>query len=190
MSKPCGAFSKLVARYARPGMIVVEVGVWDGSTSKEWVPVVQENAGEAVLIDLWLGNPTAKGIHAKREKRADEVFDILKDRLKDYSCVRYVEMDSTEAASLFSDGSVDICFLDADHRFSKVSQDIMAWMPKVKAGGILCGHDCEELGNWIEKDTETDYTGKHHGVIKAVSTLVPGAKLIEDSVWTYCLPQK
>lgn len=45
-------------------------------------------------------------------------------------------------ASLFvADESLDIVFLDARHDYEAVLDDVMAWKPKVRRGGILSGHD-------------------------------------------------
>eukprot|EP00434_Breviolum_minutum_P042133 symbB.v1.2.037488.t1/scaffold5553.1/size25922/3 len=40
-----------------------------------------------------------------------------------------------------ADESLDIVFLDARHDYEAVLDDVMAWKPKVRAGGILSGHD-------------------------------------------------
>ena len=42
---------------------------------------------------------------------------------------------------MFPDGSVDFCFIDADHTPKGVRRDMTAWWPKVRAGGLLGGHD-------------------------------------------------
>lgn len=52
-----------------------------------------------------------------------------------------MRMGSDEAAKLIPDGSLDFVFLDADHSYSGISADIHRWAPKVRAGGLLCGHD-------------------------------------------------
>lgn len=75
---------------------------------------------------------------------------------------------STEVAKEFEDKSLDFVFLDGDHRHAQVREDILAWRPKVRDGGVLCGHDYQE---------------KFPGVIKAVDDLCPGAKQHPDSVW-------
>lgn len=53
------------------------------------------------------------------------------------------QADSAEAASLHEDGSVDFCFIDADHTEAAVRRDILAWLPKLRPGGILAGHDID-----------------------------------------------
>ena len=48
---------------------------------------------------------------------------------------------SLAAAPEVPDGSLDFCYIDANHRYFEVAQDIRAWRPKVRPGGIICGHD-------------------------------------------------
>ena len=48
---------------------------------------------------------------------------------------------SMEAAEDFGDGSLDFVYIDANHKYVNVSLDLRAWWPKVRPGGVLCGHD-------------------------------------------------
>lgn len=57
--------------------------------------------------------------------------------------VSVIRCDSSQAASLHSDGTVFACFVDAGHTHERVLSDINAWYPKVAAGGILAGHDID-----------------------------------------------
>jgi hypothetical protein len=50
-------------------------------------------------------------------------------------------MFSHEAAPLFPDGSLDFVYIDGNHSFEAVTQDLELWWPKVKAGGLFSGHD-------------------------------------------------
>jgi hypothetical protein len=55
--------------------------------------------------------------------------------------VRPLQMHSVAAASQYADNSLDFVFIDGDHTLAGVTADIAAYFPKVKAGGILAGHD-------------------------------------------------
>lgn len=48
---------------------------------------------------------------------------------------------SPGAAKYFEDGSLDFCYIDANHAFEAIRADIRAWWPKVKKGGLFGGHD-------------------------------------------------
>ena len=47
----------LVEANRRPGMVVVEVGVWKGKTALLWLPIVKEVGGRGILIDHFKGSP-------------------------------------------------------------------------------------------------------------------------------------
>lgn len=54
---------------------------------------------------------------------------------------RIMAMTSVEAAARVEDRSLDLVFLDADHSFDGVREDLAAWAPKVRDGGWIGGHD-------------------------------------------------
>ena len=47
------------------------------------------------------------------------------------------------AHDFVEDRSLDLLFIDALHDYESVRDDISYWQPKVKHGGIICGHDYE-----------------------------------------------
>ena len=54
---------------------------------------------------------------------------------------------SVRAAKLFADESVPFCFIDADHSYASVTADLHAWWPKVRAGGMIAGHDYRQTAS-------------------------------------------
>lgn len=40
-----------------------------------------------------------------------------------------------------SNAPVDMVFIDADHSYEACKRDILAWLPKIKSGGIIAIHD-------------------------------------------------
>jgi predicted O-methyltransferase YrrM len=62
-------------------------------------------------------------------------------RLTPYPNKTFIRQFSVEAAKGFDDGSLDFVYIDGAHDFSNVVNDLAAWTPKVKKGGLICGHD-------------------------------------------------
>jgi hypothetical protein len=52
-----------------------------------------------------------------------------------------IKKDSMEAVKDVPDESLDFVFIDADHIYSSVKEDIREWSKKVRMGGIVSGHD-------------------------------------------------
>lgn len=84
-----------------------------------------------------------------------------------------LEMSSLEAADKIADASLDLVFLDADHSEAGVLEDLAAWIPKVKPGGWIGGHD---YGN---ADRRYDFSG----VARAVDRVFPEVELDLNFTW-------
>ena len=46
-----------------------------------------------------------------------------------------------EAVKDFKDNSIDFVYIDGNHTYDYVTQDITEWSKKVRKGGIVSGHD-------------------------------------------------
>jgi hypothetical protein len=57
------------------------------------------------------------------------------------SLVRPVRLDPVAAAEQYTDGTLDVVYLDGDQAYERVRDELNAWYPKLKPGGILAGHD-------------------------------------------------
>jgi cephalosporin hydroxylase len=106
--------------------------------------------------------------------------------------IEFMQMPSVEAAALTKDGSIDFIFIDADHAYESVKQDITAWLPKIRSGGIISGHDYnEEPYRAFDPFLQTEYIMEAHlGVVKAVDELFPKGVINHPTrtVWEYIKP--
>ncbi len=59
-------------------------------------------------------------------------------------------MSSKEASELIAGYALDFVFIDADHSYEGCSEDINLWLPKIRPGGILCGHDYPQIPMVVE----------------------------------------
>jgi len=148
-------YSEMVNKFPS-GSHFVELGSWKGM-SAAFMAVELINANKDIkfdCIDIW-----ADGGYL--EDGTQDLFgiDLMNRFLENIKPVAHVintiRSDSVEAAKNYSDQSVDFAFIDGDHSYEGCKRDIIAWLPKIKSGGILAGHDyawCEAIRNAV-KDT-------------------------------------
>ena len=60
---------------------------------------------------------------------------------KHRSKIEFLETSSIEAVTNFKNEYFDFIFIDADHSYQSVRQDLEIWYPKIKPGGLISGHD-------------------------------------------------
>ena len=55
---------------------------------------------------------------------------------------------SYNISNQFQDNQYEFVYIDADHTYESVKKDLELYLPKVKNGGIIGGHDYTD--NWVE----------------------------------------
>lgn len=88
-------------------------------------------------IDAWQAYPGYRD-HVTQEK-LDGFYAQAQKRLEGKSNI--IRKFSVAASIDFEDGELDFVYIDANHEFLEVTQDIHYWTPKVRKGGIIAGHD-------------------------------------------------
>lgn len=120
---------------------IVEVGSWKGK-STAYLAVEIINSGKKIQlhsVDTWDGS----GEHTTDPYvRTNTLYQLFMANMSPVmSVVKPIHKRSVDAANDYADNSLDIVFIDACHDYSCVKEDIQAWFPKVKQGGIISGHD-------------------------------------------------
>lgn len=119
-------------------------GVEVGSLCGEYARTIisKWNGRELFLVDPWERQPDdvyREPTNHSDWKSAYQSCRLLADEYRPR--VTLVVGYSPHAASWFVDGSLDFAYIDANHSLSAARADLTAWWPKVKPGGLLCGHD-------------------------------------------------
>jgi len=70
----------------------------------------------------------------------NKAYQKAKSRLEKYNA-QIINKTSMDALQDFDNGDIDAVFIDGDHHFDYVMEDIIAWSRKVKKGGIVSLHD-------------------------------------------------
>lgn len=84
---------------------------------------------------------------------------------------KILRQDSREAAKAIPNASLDFVFIDADHSYEGCKADIEAWLPKIKPGGFISGHDYENT------------SFPKFGVKRAVDEMFTRVHLGENFTW-------
>lgn len=80
------------------------------------------------------------------QETVDRFMEIAKKNLKKFSKrVEMVREESVNAADKFENESLDFIFVDGDHSYEATFADCVHYYPKLKKGGIFCGHDYQSL---------------------------------------------
>lgn len=119
----------------------VEVGSWKGRSSV-FMAVEIINSGKNIkfdCVDTWEGSVEHLEYNEIKEKK---LYDIFLNNIESVKhVINPVKMPSLEAVNLYGDKTLDFIFIDASHEYEDVKRDIIAWLPKLKIGGVLAGHD-------------------------------------------------
>ena len=90
-------------------------------------------------IDPWQVYPEYKDTTDQDEMNGHE--QKAHERLKNFNNVVFIKEPSMQAVNRFKDGELDFVYIDANHEWPYVTQDIYHWARKVRLGGIVAGHD-------------------------------------------------
>lgn len=144
---------------------VLEVGVWYGKNARIIYHVTQPK--HLYLVDTWTTITKPGDVKVRTVVEWEQMYNLVCTYFQDKnaSILRKV---SKEVAQDFEDEFFDWIYIDAGHSYDSCYTDLVAWYPKIKSGGYLCGHDyCETLAN----------VQKSFGVKKAVDRFMKERKL-------------
>jgi hypothetical protein len=108
---------------------------------------------------------------ANTQEKEDSLYEHTIKRLEGMN-VDVKRMTSLEASRIIPDGSLDFVYIDALHDFNSVMMDILLWVPKVRSGGIISGHDYCTLYGFGVIPAVHAYTNAH-GIYPVYTTFEP-----------------
>lgn len=137
-----------------------EIGVAEGKYSEV---LLRSNPDLHLLcVDPWHAYPG--NTQQKSSSKHDYAYSETRRRTADYKA-QLVMKTSMEAVREVKDGSLDFVYLDANHSFDYVIEDLINWTRKVRQGGIIAGDDYYYLDpkRWGAGPVEavTAYTQAH-----------------------------
>lgn len=159
----------------------IKWGVEVGTDHGKYAQQLLEGVPSLILdcVDPWL--PYTEGEITHDQKEMDQIYEEVTRRLEPYLGERstLLKLTSMKAVKHFEDNSLDFVFIDGNHSFDYVYEDIVEWTKKVKPGGIVCGHDykVDPVNNYGVIEAVQKYTKENH--IAPWFVLHVGGKLVD-----------
>lgn len=157
---------------------IAELGVYKGSLTKSVLNNCP-NIREYYAIDQWkvVVGPENGKFALKTQDDWDAIYMKACKHIPFYSALKIIRLPAVKAASLFPvkyyAGFFDLVYIDTSHFYEPTLAEIKAWLPLVRKGGLMGGHDYAAV------------RPEHQGVRKAVDEVFGKENIQEgdDMVW-------
>ncbi len=112
--------------------IFVELGCLCGASTIYLAQQIKKHKRSITLyaVDLW--------------QNGGNIFPLFWQNVVDAECddiIYPIQADSAKAATLFKNRSIEFVYIDADHNYVPVTDDITSWLPKLNDRAWMGGHD-------------------------------------------------
>ncbi len=137
-------------RLSRPSTIV-EIGCYAGESTKSFA-LIGDNI---IAVDPWINGYDDNDLssYCINMNTVEHSFDV---RTLNISNITKVVDTSINYCARTQNNSVDLVYLDAIHKLIHSRNDILRWIPKIKPGGYISGHDfCGYWGEVVDAVLET-----------------------------------
>ena len=134
----------------------VEVGTFKGEFSKE---ILVSWSGKLYMVDVWRDLSEEYQDCSNHKFFETNLYDETIKNIDEFGDRAIMIRSTSESASqIFNNNSLDFVYIDANHSYEFVKQDIELWYPKIKNGGYILGHDYLDI-EWY-KDPNFAENGK------------------------------
>ncbi len=133
---------KPILELIEEGSVCAEIGVWRGDFSRK---MLNRKPTKLHLIDPWLYIPQygdrIYGDANNSQELMDQMYEDICSRFSDKPGVQIHRSPSDEAAEGFANEYFDLIYIDGNHSYEFVKNDIESYLPKMKPGAYITGDD-------------------------------------------------
>ena len=151
-----------------------ELGVLHGTFARETLER-WPSAIEYVLVDLWSPQENYKDLaNAAQNVQDQRMNDAISNTRQWSEKIRICRNYTTVCATRYPEEYFDYLYVDARHDRKGVLEDLDAWWPKMRADGLICGHDYVTQDEGPQQSGQ-DWTKNYDGTIDESRRAVRGA---------------
>jgi predicted O-methyltransferase YrrM len=117
--------------------IMIEIGCYMGDSTKIF-------ADSGKFTKIYAVDPWARGYDNRDPASRSDfkyVESVFNQFASEYDIIEKMKMTSNDASTKFANQSVDLVYIDGDHRVDAVKNDIRNYRSMICPGGYLAGHD-------------------------------------------------
>ncbi len=116
----------------------VEIGVFKGEFTRH---LLENWDGTMYMIDPWRPLGEEYNDVSNHREHTDAYVQTM-ENIQGYENRAFMFRGlSEELVNIFEDDSLDFVYIDGNHAYDYVVQDMKLWWPKLKKGGLFAGHD-------------------------------------------------
>jgi predicted O-methyltransferase YrrM len=118
--------------------VMVEIGCFRGVSTETFL---QFNPKKLYAVDIWGLNELYTDCDWIGSVKFDLIEQSFRTMAKNYDNIEIIKNFSKHASFGFKNKSLDFVYIDGDHSYDAAVEDIEHWLPKIKSGGYIAGHD-------------------------------------------------
>lgn len=134
---------EFLSSFIQPDSVGAEIGVMYGAFAYHFL--LSKNPKKLYLIDPWCYRYEGKRVHYETSPEILAEDDILYEKIcrlfEEFENVEILRLRSEDAVAFFEDEFFDYVYIDGEHTFKAVLNDLTLYLSKVKIGGYLIGDD-------------------------------------------------
>jgi Methyltransferase domain len=191
-------FAELIEYIGRSPLTILEIGSWAGNSLYAW-ELASGGTAHFVVIDPWIDYipDSSTMTDALRSGDIERLFwhnmrtTGIVDRLQ------VLKEKSQNILPTLKTNSIDIVFIDGDHRYEYVRADIINSIPLIRKNGILCGDDLHKqfnevvdhdrrvkaLNEGLQCIIDADEKMYHPGITTAVHEIFGHVTVYDNRLW-------
>ena len=140
---------------------LLEVGCWAGGSAVVFARALKNHFGKGHLtcVDPWevfyeQGTGNVGNINADHRKAmgSGKVFELFQHNLRAAGIADLVSAHRSKFGEWTTNQTFDLIYIDGDHRYDSVRQDLEKAHGLLKIGGFLCGDDLERQYHEVDPD--------------------------------------